>query len=61
MPSLEARAYRAQFVELKEAYDKMNGVKNKPDFNNVYEKVNDVVANLRGTKKWIFVIKEKAR
>ena len=45
------RAYRAQFVELKEAYDKMKGVKNKPDFNNVYEKVYDVVANLRGTKK----------
>ncbi|MBD5454357.1 MAG: hypothetical protein HDR30_08615 [Lachnospiraceae bacterium] len=44
------RAYRAQFVELKEAYDKMKGVKNKPDFNNVYEKVNDVVANLMGTK-----------
>ena len=45
------RAYRAQFVELKEAYDKMKGVKNKPDFNNVYEKVNDVVANLTGAKK----------
>ena len=45
------RAYRAQFVELKDAYDKMKGVKNKPDFYNVYEKVNDIVANLGGTKK----------
>ena len=49
--SIDLSVRQNQFVELKEAYDKMKGVKNKPDFNNVYEKVNDVVANLMGTKK----------
>jgi len=37
------RAYKAQFVELKEAYDKMKGVKNKPDFYEVYQRVSNVV------------------
>lgn len=45
------RAYRAQFVELKEAYDKMKGVKNKPDFQDVYQKVNDIVCKFEGHKE----------
>lgn len=32
------RAYKAQYVELKEAYDKMKGVKNKPFFYEVYQR-----------------------
>ena len=37
------RAYREQFIELKEAYDKMKGVKNKPDFYEVYHRVSNVI------------------
>lgn len=36
-------AYRTQPDELKEAYDKMKGVENKPDFLEVYNRVRDVV------------------
>lgn len=38
--------YRTQFVELKEAYDKMKNVKNKPDFCEVYDRVNNVICKL---------------
>ncbi len=37
------RAYRTYFAELKEAYDKMKGIKNKPDFDEVYHRVCNVV------------------
>lgn len=36
-------AYKSKFVELKKAYDKMKGIKNKPDFAEVYNRVRDVV------------------
>lgn len=45
------RAYRAQFVELKKAYDKMKGVRNKPDFQDVYQKVNDIVCKFEVYKE----------
>lgn len=35
--------YKAQFSEIKESYDKMKGIKNKPDFVEVYNRVRDVV------------------
>lgn len=36
-------AYKAKSAELKEAYDKMKGIKNKPDFYEVYDRVSNVV------------------
>ena len=38
--------FRTKSPELKEAYDKMKGVKNKPDFINVYTRVSDVIETL---------------
>ena len=38
--------FRSKSAELQEAYDKMKGVKNKPDFIDVYTRVNDVVKTL---------------
>ncbi len=35
--------YKIKFSELKEAYDKMKGIKNKPDFIKVYSRVSDVI------------------
>lgn len=39
-------AFRTKAAELKEAYDKMKGVKNKPDFMDVYTRVSNVVEML---------------
>lgn len=36
-------AYKTKFSELREAYDKMKGIKNKPDFIKVYSRVSDVI------------------
>ncbi len=36
-------AYKTKSAELKEAYDKMKGIKNKPDFYEVYYRVNNVI------------------
>lgn len=36
-------AYKTKSAELKEAYDKMKGIKNKPDFCELYDRVNSVV------------------
>lgn len=36
-------AYKTQIVELNEAYDKMKGIKNKPDFIEIYHRVSDIV------------------
>lgn len=38
-------AYKTQIAELGEAYNKMKGIKNKPDFIEVYDRVNDIVSN----------------
>lgn len=35
--------YKTSYAELNEAYDKMKGVKNKPDFIEVYTQVSNVV------------------
>ncbi len=35
--------YKAQFSEIKESYNKMRGIKNKPDFVEVHDRVRDVV------------------
>lgn len=37
------KAYKTKTAELKEAFDKMKGIKNKPDFFEVYYRVNSVV------------------
>lgn len=38
--------YKTQISELNEAYDKMKGIKNKPDFIEVYSRINDVICKL---------------
>lgn len=35
--------YKSKFAELKEAYDKMKGIKNKPDFYEVYDRVSNLI------------------
>lgn len=35
--------FKTQFFELKEAYDKLKGIKNKPEFMEVYNRVSDVI------------------
>ncbi len=54
-------AYKAQMAELSKAYDKMKGVKNKPDFIDVYQRVNDIVCNLVPRREREVFIKEKSR
>lgn len=39
-------AYKTRISDLKEAYDKMKGIKNKPDFFEVYNRVNDVICKV---------------
>ncbi len=54
-------AYKTQMAELSKAYDKMKGVKNKPDFIDVYQRVNDIVCNLEPQRERKVFIKEKSR
>lgn len=54
-------AYKIQIAELGEAYNKMKGIKNKPDFIEVYSRVNDVICELGHQKKLEIPSKEKAR
>ncbi len=54
-------AYKTQMAELSKAYDKMKGVKNKPDFIDVYQRVNDIVCNLEPRREREVFIKEKSR
>lgn len=35
--------YKSKFAEMKEAYDKMKGIKNKPDFYEVYDRVSNLI------------------
>ena len=44
-------AYKTQIAELGEAYNKMKGIKNKPDFIEVYNCVNDIVSCFECQKK----------
>lgn len=39
-------AYKIQVAELGKAYNKMKGIKNKPDFVEVYSRVYDVICEL---------------
>lgn len=44
-------SYKTQISELKEAYEKMKGVRNKPDFVEVYSRVNNVICKLEPKRK----------
>lgn len=52
-------AYKTQMVKLGEAYNKMKGIKNKPDFIEVYSRVNDVICKLERQKETEIPIKKK--
>lgn len=52
-------AYKTQMVKLCEAYNKMKGIKNKPDFIEVYSRVNDVICKLERQKEIEIPIKKK--
>lgn len=54
-------AFRTKSAELKEAYDKMKGVKNKPDFIDVYTRVSNVVGILGLQRENEISHKEKKR
>lgn len=54
-------AYRTHLAELGEAYDKMKGIKNKPDFIEVYNQVSDVICRLEPQRERIAPMQEKSR
>lgn len=54
------KVYKTQIAELGEAYNKMKGIKNKPDFIEVYSRVNDVICELGHQKKLEVLSKKKA-
>ena len=53
--------YKTRIVELGEAYTKMKGIKNKPDFVDVYSRVNDVICELERQKELETPRQEKQR
>lgn len=53
--------YKTQIAELGEAYTKMKGIKNKPDFVDVYSRVNDIICELEHQKELKNPKKEKQR
>ena len=52
-------AYKTQIAEIGEVYNKMKGIKNKPDFVKVYNRVNDVICKLKRHKGIETSIKKK--
>lgn len=54
-------AYRTHLAELGEAYDKMKGIKNKPDFIEVYNQVSDVICRLESQREITPPMQEKSR
>lgn len=44
-------SYKTQIAELGEAYNKMKGIKNKPDFIEIYDRVNDIVSGFEGQRE----------
>jgi len=54
-------AYKTQSAELSKAYDKMKGVRNKPDFIDVYQRVDDIVCKFEPQRDREVFIKEKSR
>lgn len=53
--------YNKQIAEIGKAYDKMKGIKNKPDFFEVYSRVNDIICKLEYQKDFGSPNKEKSR
>lgn len=53
--------FKTHFVELNEAYDKMKGIKNKPDFKDVYNRVDGVVKEIELHRKIDISKKRKSR
>lgn len=53
--------YKTQIAKLGEAYNKMKGIKNKPDFLDVYSRVNDIICKLEHQKEIETPIKKKVR
>lgn len=45
------KAYKTHCKELNEAYNKMKGIKNKPDFNEVYDQVSEVICKVESKRK----------
>ncbi|MCI8300918.1 MAG: hypothetical protein HFI69_11380 [Lachnospiraceae bacterium] len=43
--------YKTQIAKLGEAYNKMKGIKNKPDFLDAYSRVNDIICKLEHRKE----------
>lgn len=43
--------YKTQNAKLGEAYNKMKGIKNKPDFIEVYSRINDIICKLEHQKR----------
>ena len=54
-------AYKTQITKLGEAYNKMKGVKNKPEFTEVYSRVNDIICQMEYQKEKKITNKEKSR
>lgn len=54
-------AFKTKFAELNEAYGKMKGVKNKPDFIDVYTHVSNLVGSLALQRETVIPDKEKSR
>lgn len=54
-------AYKTQTAELGKAYDKMKGIKNKPDFVEVYSRVNNVICELERRRELEISRKDKQR
>lgn len=53
-------AFRTKFVELKAAYDKMKGIKNKPNFIDVYTRVDNIVETLEQQRETKGFYKDKS-
>jgi hypothetical protein len=49
-----------QVTELNEAYNKMKGIRNKPDFIEVYQRVRDIIYGLEFQKEKVISNKEKS-
>ncbi len=43
--------YKTRMAELNEAYNKMKGIRNKPDFIEVYQRVSDIVCGFEFQKE----------
>jgi hypothetical protein len=54
-------AYKIQIAEFNEAYDKMNGIKNKPDFIEVCHRVNNIICDFELQRKGKVCNEKKSR